>query len=546
MTTNSPALVPPESHLHGFNAARQDILRELRGRVVARCIASKIPVEYILNEAAFHEIRRWESSSSKFANREIAAWQKFAATLSKMSEGQLTAALAGKIQEYGQDIIGSFDPNVYRFVRKVLPPALSLLLSPLRSVKEGLAALGEFSGRVLVHGPVAELQSLARVGTLVVAPTHSSNMDSIAIGLGLLKAGLPPMTYGAGKNLFSNPFISYFMRNLGAYRVDRRLRFRLYKEVLKQYSTILLERGYHSLFFPGGTRSRSNAIERKLKLGLLGTAVEAQSQLVCTHNKDRPLIVIPATINYRLVLEAETLVDDFLAEAGKSRYIIEDDEFSRIGRIVEFLRKIVVHEGSVVVRFGRPLDVYGNNVFWEEKLGQAVSRDRRGRSVRRHSFVVGADATPRLDGQRDSEYTRLLARRLTGAYASNCVFHDTALLAKVVYEVVVSGLAEKDIYRLIRMPKGWGRVSLEKVVHELDRLREWLQKNEQTSGYVLYPSRDSISMIASAVEAFSSYHTTLVIRRSQQHLVIDNWKLVYYYRNRLAHISWLPKEAVCP
>ena len=82
-------------------------------------------------------------------------------------------------------------------------------------------------------------------------------MDSPAIGLRPACArGLPPTTYGAGKNLFSNPFISFFMRNLGAYRVDRRLRFELYKDVLKEYSTVLLEHGYHSLFFPGGTRCR--------------------------------------------------------------------------------------------------------------------------------------------------------------------------------------------------------------------------------------------------------------------------------------------------
>jgi glycerol-3-phosphate O-acyltransferase len=45
--------------------------------------------------------------------------------------------------------------------------------------------------------------------------------------------------------------------------------------VLKEYSTVLLEHGYHSLFFPGGTRSRSGGVERRLKLGLLGTALAA-------------------------------------------------------------------------------------------------------------------------------------------------------------------------------------------------------------------------------------------------------------------------------
>ena len=94
-------------------------------------------------------------------------------------------------------------------------------------------------------------------------------------GFALERAGLPPAVYGAGKNLFTNPVLSYFMHNLGAYRVDRRLRHALYKDVLKTYSRVLLERGYHSLFFPGGTRSRSGGVERKLKLGLAGTGIEA-------------------------------------------------------------------------------------------------------------------------------------------------------------------------------------------------------------------------------------------------------------------------------
>jgi hypothetical protein len=172
-------------------------------------------------------------------------------------------------------------------------------------------------------------------------------MDSVVIGLALERAGLPPVTYGAGKNLFTNPFISFFMHNLGAYRVDRRLRFELYKEILKEYSTVLLESGYHSLFFPGGTRCRSNIIEKNLKLGLLGTTVTAYKNSVRDGAPHKRLYIVPATINYRLVLEAETLIDDYLAETGKNRYIITDDEFSRVGRLVEFFRKILAHEGSV-------------------------------------------------------------------------------------------------------------------------------------------------------------------------------------------------------
>jgi glycerol-3-phosphate O-acyltransferase len=46
---------------------------------------------------------------------------------------------------------------------------------------------------------------------------------------------------------------------------------------------------------------------------------------------------VPATLNYALVLEAETLIEDHLKGAGQSRYIIEDDESSRARRVYSFM-----------------------------------------------------------------------------------------------------------------------------------------------------------------------------------------------------------------
>ena len=135
-----------------------------------------------------------------------------------------------------------------------------------------------------------------------------------AVRAGLERAGLPPATYGAGKNLFTNPLLSFFMHNLGAYRVDRRLKHVLYKDVLKAYSCVLIENGYHSLFFPGGTRSRSGGVERRLKLGLAGTGIEAFAR-TAAQGRPRKVFFVPSTINYLLTLEAETLIDDFLEDA---------------------------------------------------------------------------------------------------------------------------------------------------------------------------------------------------------------------------------------
>ncbi len=326
------------------------------------------------------------------------------------------------------------------------------------------------------------------------------------------------------------------MRNLGAYRVDRRLRFELYKDVLKEYSTVLLEHGYHSLFFPGGTRSRSNLVEKHLKLGLLGTTVTAYKNLVREGRANKRLYIVPATINYRLVLEAETLIDDYLAETGRNRYIITDDEFSRIGRIIEFARKIVAHEGSVIVRFGRPFDPFGNDVTDE---GESI--DRAGRLVDPASFVRNADGEVCDDDQRDAEYTRALGRRLAAAYPRLTVFHSTSLLARVLYDAIAKNAGTRDIYRLLRATPQQLAVDLATAIAGVDRLRKRLREHpEWGSEHPHFIDQPARAKVEDAIRGLSTYHTRPTVDRGGDTLHVKDVKLLYYYQNRTAHI---PAEA---
>jgi glycerol-3-phosphate O-acyltransferase len=513
-----------ENRLERFNADRDRLLAEVERRVVTRKVAEAraggdASLEYVLNDVAYCEIRRLEAAAGKPAA--IDRWRDLSRRLRAMTEPDKQDELRGLVRHYGKDIVGNFDPRVYRFATGIAPSLLGFVFSPIGGLREGMQAMRSLDARIHADGEIAIARTCAERGTLIVTPTHSSNMDSPAIGLGLLRAGLPPTTYGAGKNLFSNPFISYFMRNLGAYRVDRRLKFELYKDVLKEYSTVLLEHGYHSLFFPGGTRSRSNLVDRNLKLGLLGTSVTAYKNSVRDGAPHKRLYIVPVTINYRLVLEAETLIEDYLAETGKSRYIITDDEFSRIGRILEFFRKILVHEGSVIVRFGRPLDAFGNDV-----ADDGESLDRQGRVVDPASFVRGADGEVADDDQRDAEYTRALGRRLAAVYPRLTVFHAIARAA-----------GTRDIYRLLRVPPGQLAVGVDAVVEALVRLRARLAETPAWGAeHPLLSAQAATAVVDDAVRGLSSYHTRPIVSRLEQTLQVDDVKLLYYYQNRTAHV----------
>jgi glycerol-3-phosphate O-acyltransferase len=324
------------------------------------------------------------------------------------------------------------------------------------------------------------------------------------------------------------------MHNLGAYRVDRRLANGLYKDVLKTYSQVLLERGYHSLFFPGGTRSRSGGVEKKVKLGLLSTALAAYQRQLEQGKPERRIFVVPATINYAITLEAETLIEDFLAEEGKHRYIIEDDEFSRLGRIVDFSRRIMSLEGSLVIRYGAPLDVLGNRV---DEDGESI--DARGRRIDPATYLTGDDGKVQRDAQRDAEYTRALGDEIVRQFRRLTVFMPTNLVARALFDRLAAQLGTRDVYRLLREPEG--EAPVEKVREDLGRLRQMLGKRPEL-GSVAERWADARpgDVIEDALRMFRGYHGRPVVEREGDRLVARDLRLLFYYQNRTAHI---PAEA---
>ena len=528
-------LVDPRNRapIFGFNQAKDDIVQEVVRRV---CGAVRDPL-LVLNEAAFLEARRQQTRSGRVRDEvvTIAEWQVLAHSLGRMSEAERRDKIHDLVLRYARDVAGNFDPRVYRFASRAIAPLIGLVMSPRQTLAHfgGAFDLRALDGRVVIEGPIGRLAKLASKGTLVYVPTHLSNLDSVVFGFALERAGLPPATYGAGKNLFTNPVLSFFMHNLGAYRVDRRITHGLYKDVLKTYSCVVLERGYHSLFFPGGTRSRSGALERRLKLGLLGTGVEAMAR-TAAQGGPRHVFFVPATINYLLTLEAETLVDDFLQEEGRHRYIIEDDESSRLGRITTFLRKLLGLDAACVVRFGTPLDCVGNEVDEE-----GVSHDGHGRAIDRLSYLTDDERRVGPDPARDAEYTRELAEAVLRAFQRETVAMATHLVAACAFAKLRARMqapAAGDIFALLRRQDDVV-VPRDELARSIERLRDRAAELEGQGRLVLRPHLARATgreILDEALRAFSGYHSTSVLEPRGADLVLVDTRLIFYYQNRLA------------
>jgi glycerol-3-phosphate O-acyltransferase len=519
-----------DAPIFGFNDAREQIVQTVVSRVVDGTKDSLIA----LNDAAYHEIKRLGAARRPKDVAALAEWQKLARSLARMSPIERRERLRSIATTYGWDVAGNFDPRVFRLSSRLLPPVVTALLQPRRlatlvKTPSKLVSLDALDDKVVVEGPLELLRSAVRHGTAVYVPTHLSNMDSIVFGYALERAGLPPATYGAGKNLFTNPILSFFMHNLGAYRVDRRLQHTLYKDTLKAYSCVLLERGYHSLFFPGGTRSRSGGVERKLKMGLMGTAIEAYARTLRA-GRERRVFFVPATINYLLTLEAETLIADYLSDSGKGRFIIEDDESTRVGRMAAFMNKLLGMEGAVVIRFGEPIDPFGNRVD-----AQARSFDQRGREVDPSSYVKDLAGQVTIDPPRDVQYTRELADEICKAFARETVILSTHVVAAACFDRLRQAASAGDLFSVLRQRDVV--VPRDDLARDVVRLKEKLVELERAGRIALGEHLRSASggdIVERALRAFAGYHASPVLESRPDGVALHNPNLLFYYQNRLA------------
>lgn len=437
------------------------------------------------------------------------------------------------INKYTEEIIGSFNIRTFLFARKFLTAFFSRLLNTARgrNLHRIFGSKYQLQQRLKVHGAVDEVRGLFSEGTVVILPTHFSNLDSILIGYAIdAVMGMPSFSYGAGLNLYDSEIISYFMNRLGAYRVDRRKKNPIYLETLKSFSTVSILRGTNSIFFPGGTRSRNGAIEEELKLGLLNTLIQAQRTML-QEGSDKKIIVVPLILGYHFVLEAEQLIKQFLKKSGEEKYIGERSNPIKMRELMKFIWKVFSESSEIHVTLGKPVDVFGNLLDREGR-----SMDVNGRPVDIAEYFM-LDGNITRDKQRENVYTKQLAEKLVKSFHVENRVLTSHMVAFAAFHLLKMEHPEMDVFGIIRLPESHYVFDQDDFLETMKALQAILLKmTEEGRIHMSRESRMPIEeVIKDGISNLGVYHTRKPLRYSRKgELISENFKLLFYYHNRLS------------
>lgn len=437
------------------------------------------------------------------------------------------------LTRYVREIMGNFQISTYKLARKVLPIIFDLILN---AANGNLLLRLFFKKRILsdklqITGSIDTLRSLVSKGTIILVPTHFSNLDSILVGWAADRIGLTAFSYGAGINLYNNSILAYFFSRLGAYALDRRKKNAIYLEVLKAFSQLSIEKGVHTLFFPGGTRSRSGQLENKLKMGLLGTAIDAQGAHYERGDMDKKIFIVPVIINYHVVLEAKSLIDQFLEHTGKELYLVEKKAFGGTVNLMKFLWQFFSSTSEIVVNFGKAMDTMGN--FVDE---QGNSFDKQGNLVEVKDYFI-SDGVIKYDYQRNEEYTKMLSQKIVERYYIENIVLSSHLVAYTAFKILLLQYSKLDFYGVLRLPMDDCIILRSKFSHNIALLRAQLITMEQNGEVQLSDMVRNASieeLIEHGVKNVGTFHLKKALKFDKEgDLVSEDMNLLYYYHNRL-------------
>jgi glycerol-3-phosphate O-acyltransferase len=202
-----------------------------------------------------------------------------------------------------------------------------------------------------------------------------------------------------------------------------------------------------------------------------------------------------------------------------------------VGRVAAFSQKFLGLDGACVVRFGEPLDCFGNLVDEEGR-----SHDARGRHVDAESLLQRKDGSRGRDAKRDVEYTRELGEAIVRGFKKETVVMATHVVAAAAFGSLRRHVGKGDLFAMLRS-KDDVRMPRAELANEVARVLAEVRELESKNKIVAAPglrNRDADGVLEDALRAFAGYHVEEVLSPRGESLVLHDTRLLFYYQNRLA------------
>ncbi|MEP2025151.1 MAG: 1-acyl-sn-glycerol-3-phosphate acyltransferase [Reichenbachiella sp.] len=494
-------------------------------------------IAHILKSSVDKEYHR--AKTNKWAidpDFEVSFWEEIQNTLkpsvekNEFEKNAINEALLRKIiEKYVNEISTNFILFRYHVARIIMTSVLSVLLNSFGIYRLLSLLQNKFSinRKIQIKGSVEQLRQLTKIGTIVLVPTHLSHLDSSLFVWALHRIGLPPFLYGAGLNLFNNKIFTYFKDTVGIYKVDRRKKNRIYLECLKSFSSLALQKDCHSLFFPGGTRSRSGEVEQELKLGLIKATIEAQRKKFLSTNSivNDKIFVIPVALNYNFVLDAPELIDDFLK--SKKIEIKKPTRFSNTKKTYKLINDFFTKKSSIIINIGNAIDVFGNEV------------NTKGDSLDNNGIQIDVDKLLLADEKQFNKYKQesaiLLTQKIIQSFFQNTIILASHLVAFAAFKLLEKQNPMESLSEILNLSEEKATISVTQLQNEIDfQLNEIVKIGEILLDESLVDSNTNIDIIKTGIQnlGFYHYHPPLKLEGIGK-IKVSNSSLLYYYHNKL-------------
>ena len=256
---------------------------------------------------------------------------------------------------------------------------------------------------------------------------------------------------------------------------------------------------------------------------------EAQRRIYET-GEDRKVFIVPLVLGYNFVLEAKFMIDQHLRKTGKEMYFRSKDESYSITKTLKFIWETFSESSDIILSFGQPMDIMGNRV---DEQGISYADDDRKVDLKEYFYTNGEVVK---NNQRERQYTKRLAEKIAERFQKDNVLLASHLVALAVFKMLLKKNPNLDIYAILRLPPEDYTFSFQQVCRVVEQMRLKLYDLELAGNIKL---RENITeeiekLVKRGIKELGTYHGDRPLKINKKgEVVSDDFKLLYYYHNRL-------------